>query len=1165
MHIIFAVMILGLVSGCKSPEGTDGRSPAVVSGDDFLPASFHDIPGVTEKDIAAVNALRERFDHFVYSVLPTTEAFNNGSGEIRGFSALFCEWLTALFDIPFKPAFVAWDDYLASLARYEADFTGHLTATEERRQTYFMTTDIAQNTVQFFRIMDSIPLEIIAQARPLRYAFVENTSTIEDVTSHLEAGAYEVVLVPDLDSAYEKLRSGEADAFFNVNMAEAAFEVYGDVVAKDFFPPVYSPVSLTTQNPALEPVISIVQKALDAGALRYLTRLYNQGYREYQRYRLYAQLTSGELAYIRDNPVVPFVAEYDNYPVSFYDKYRKEWQGIAFDVLREAEAYTGLSFVMVNKEDTDWNVLFKMLEDGEASMVTELLHTSEREGRFLWPQTAFMTDRYALLSKSEYRNINVNEIQHMRIGLHTGSGQADVFWSWFPNHMYVTEYDNISYSFTALDNGEIDMVMSSLNRLLMQTNFLEHVGYKANFIFNYSVGSTFGFNKDNNMLCSILDKTLRLIDSAEISGRWMRKTYDYRVKLAHARIPWFIGMFILSLCTLILLIIFLRRKHYEGRRLESLVQDRTAELYRSRLDLEAALNDAKAANRAKSAFLANMSHEIRTPMNSIIGFSELALDDEIPPKTRGYLDKIIESADGLLLIINDILDISKVESGKMELEKISFDIHDLFASCRALIMPKAVEKGVSVYFYAEPSIDRTLLGDPTRLRQILINLLSNAVKFTNDGIVKLYANMTGRTDNTVTMYFEVRDSGIGMTPEQIQKIFDPFTQADSGMTRRYGGTGLGLAIVKNFVELMGGKVSVTSTPGLGSKFSFELTFDTVSITDRQLLEKKIALKDIEKPVFEGEILLCEDNTMNQEVICEHLARVGLVTVIAGNGKIGVDMVRRRKEKGEKQFDLIFMDMYMPVMDGLEAASKIIKLNTGIPIVAMTANIMSDDMELYKQNGINDCVGKPFSSQELWRCLMRYLIPVSGKSLQNDTELEAEMEFQLSLKKLFAKSNLHKYEEITQALEAGDIKLAHRLVHTLKSNAGQIGKPVLQKAAADVEYLLKDRENLATKESLMILADELSAVLNEFSPLLDEAPEQPVAEQLQVVDTEKTRVMFEELEELLKRGNPECMAYANAIHALPGNDALKTLLIQQMDDYDFDQALITFDALKKEHL
>ncbi|MCL2209357.1 MAG: ATP-binding protein [Treponema sp.] len=570
--------------------------------------------------------------------------------------------------------------------------------------------------------------------------------------------------------------------------------------------------------------------------------------------------------------------------------------------------------------------------------------------------------------------------------------------------------------------------------------------------------------------------------------------------------------------------------------------------------------DAEAMSLSKSVFLANVSHEIRTPMNSIVGFSELALDGETSFKTKDYLNKIQTNAQWLLQIINDILDISKVESGKLDIENIPFDMHELFSSCRTLIMPKAVEKGISLYFYVEPSIGKKPLGDPTRLRQVLVNLLSNAVKFTNTGMVKLQAVLKNMRDKTITMYFEVKDSGIGMTPEQIKKIFDPFVQAETDTTRKYGGTGLGLTITKTIVELMGGTLSVESTYGVGSKFSFELTFDTININDEEMFERKIVLNELKKPRFEGEVLLCEDNVMNQQVICEHLSRVGLKTVVAENGKIGLDLVKSRHDNKEKMFDLIFMDMHMPVMDGLEASTKIMEINKDIPVVAMTANIMATDREIYKMSGMYDCLGKPFTSQELWRCLMKYFTPITTGISQKNSTLETDIEFQKSLQSLFVRNNHTKYAEIINAIEEGDIQLAHRMAHSLKSNAGQIGKTILQRAAAVVEANLKEGKNKVTHEHLKHLETELTMVLNEFSPMLREAGDfsdfgGSIA-QLELFN------LFEKLGILLKSGNPECRSLKSNLRLLPVDNELKNILIQQMDDFDFTAAFLTLEKIKE---
>jgi len=581
---------------------------------------------------------------------------------------------------------------------------------------------------------------------------------------------------------------------------------------------------------------------------------------------------------------------------------------------------------------------------------------------------------------------------------------------------------------------------------------------------------------------------------------------------------------------------------------------------------------AQTASVAKSSFLANMSHEIRTPMNSIMGFSELALDDDIPARTKEYLGKILENTEGLLQIINDILDISKVESGKMELEKIPFSISELLENCRTLIMPKAVEKGISLRFHTEPSLEKMPLGDSTRLRQVFVNLLSNAVKFTNTGTVSFFYAIKDISIKTVTIYFEVKDTGIGMNSEQIEKVLLPFTQAETGITRQFGGTGLGLPITRNILNLMGSKLLVESTPGLGSKFSFFITFDTIEVSEDERYRKKIPLNELKKPLFEGEVLVCEDNPMNQQVICEHLARVGLKSVVAWNGRIALDIIRERILSGKKQFDLVFMDIHMPVMSGIEAVKRIRDLDINIPVVAMTANVMADDKENYLKNGMNFCVGKPFTSQELWYCLTRYFTPLNKDDNQNNQSnqnnqddgtslMDSDLEFLKSLKSLFVRDNQNKYNEIITALEQDDIELAHRLTHTLKSNAGQIGKTVLQKAAADVECKLKNGRNLVTEELLSVLNNEMLIVLDEFYPLLLETDIRIDAAQTEI-DPDKALELLDRLETLLINGNPECLNYINDVCAVPGNNELKLQLIQQMDDFKFEQALSSCYELRE---
>ncbi|MDR3264513.1 MAG: response regulator, partial [Synergistaceae bacterium] len=685
---------------------------------------------------------------------------------------------------------------------------------------------------------------------------------------------------------------------------------------------------------------------------------------------LLIQLNEEELAYIAEHETVenaiPVAVEYDNYPSSFWNEQEQEWQGIAIDVLREVESLTGLRFAFANTGPVEWTDLLKTLERGDAAMVTELIRSEEREGRFLWTNKSYQTDYYALLSSVEQRDVRVNEVLFSKVGLIEESAYAEIFREWFPHHMNTVVYASNMEAFDALERGEVDLLMATRNLLLSVTNYMERPGFRVNLLFNRPFESSFGFNVRETTLRSAMDRALNLVDTGGISDRWGRRVFDYRSKMARAQIPWLIGVSVLLFCVLALLTVMLLIHRQAGKRLERTVVERTGELA---IQTEA----AREASRAKSEFLARMSHEIRTPLNAVIGMARIAGKAESREKVGASIEEIVTASNHLLGILNDVLDMSKIESGKFLLADESFLLRSAMKEVANIITHRCDEKDILFTTDFENLPDCGVRGDRLRLKQVLINLLGNAVKFTPEGgkIAFLTGavpiNASGEDETRLSVSFAVRDSGIGMTEEQASKLFVAFEQADSSIAARFGGTGLGLAISQNLVRQMGGEISVQSAPGEGSSFTFTLVMDRAECEPEDADSAGI-------PDLTGRrILLVEDLAINRVILAELLADT---RVEIDEAEDGAEALEKFEDSPVNYYDLIFMDVQMPNVDGYEATRRIRILprpdSATVPIIAMTANAYREDVEQARKAGMNAHLAKPIDVEAIMRLLVEKL-------------------------------------------------------------------------------------------------------------------------------------------------------------------------------------------------
>jgi len=969
-------------------------------------------------------------------------------------------------------------------------------------------------------------------------------------------------------------------------------------------------------------------------------------------------LTDEERSYIDEKKEFPLCIDPDWEPYEWVDK-NGEYKGISADLIKIIGERAGIKMPLLKTKD--WDETLEASKSGKCRVMSFLNKTPKREEWLIFTEPIY-NDPNVYITREEHPYIaDLAAFTNETMVLPKGTSIEERLRKDFPQ-MNIITVPTEKECLEAVLGGKADITMRSLT---MAAYTIKKEG-----LFNLKIAGQnnkytnefrMGVAKSEPILREILDKSIMTLnpqDKEMITNKYVSINVQQGTDYA------------LVFKILIGGAIFFAIFFYWNRKLSTLNKE-----------LKIAKESAEIATREKSSFLANMSHEIRTPMNAIIGMTYLINQTELTPTQKDYVRKIDISANALLGIINDILDFSKIEAGKLEIDNIDFDLHSVVENVTMLVELKAYEKGLEFVVSYDHSMNTNLHGDPLRLSQILTNLSNNAVKFTEKGEVGIYISKVkeGR------FRFEVRDTGIGLSKEQQNRLFKSFSQADASTTRKFGGTGLGLAISKQLVELMGGEIWVESELGVGSSFIFEIDLeerseakketkyfngkralivdDTPSwqfILSRHLknfnievttansgdealrilqtaeipfdlifmdwkmpkmdgLETTKKIKEIQgelpptvvmvsahkqesvieeaknvgievylqKPInpsllqdviinifgegikkelrnsvdsislknelttLDGSnILLVEDNQMNKEIVLGMLKDSGINIDTADNGE---EALNRYKE-GSGKYELILMDIQMPVMDGYEATKLIREINKEIPIIALTANAMKSDLERTRACGMNEHLNKPIEVEKLFGTLLKY-IPKKCERKEKAKDLPNKIIEHASLKSINTTKGLERmmgdealYKKIVTDFYKtyGDVKIklgseeGIRLAHTIKGLSGNIGAEELSKAAGTLEI----EQN---EQNLMLFEARLGEVISELknSPFIQEKEK---SETISSLSKAEETAMLEKLKEALKTRRKNL--YEPLLASLPGFEELKEMVRR----YKFKEAI-----------
>jgi len=899
------------------------------------------------------------------------------------------------------------------------------------------------------------------------------------------------------------------------------------------------------------PLESILQKAFDALGEEEKNAIFAHWAR--QKW-IDLALTAQEQAWLAAHPQVNYVCDPKGMPFMSIDANGTQ-QGIIAKEMQKIANLTHTTFQQ--RSFVSWREALHAAQTGDIDIIVDALEGSSLSDTHLAVPTPVKTPIVIVAQKGKHDHFvaDLAQLHGKSIAMVKEYGYAKALLANYPDlHYYPVE--DVYEALEAVAIGKYD---AALAPLAMATHAIYEQGVDNLQIIGKTDATmtvALWVRQAHAPLASILEKALKESSFA----RYDTMLSQWEEVVAKPRIDYLLIAEVLGTLALLMLGLFLwnfslkrtvARKTQEllafNQNLEKIVQERTQAL--------------QEATQAKSRFLANMSHEIRTPMNAIIGMSYLALQSTQEPSTRNYIAKIERAAKNLLGILNDILDVSKIEARKMELEVAPFAFGAMMQSVEELFALKAQEKGVALTFAIDPTIPSVVVGDALRLSQVLVNLIGNALKFTSQGSVTVTARLKTLDEETLRLSFEVQDSGCGIDEAFLPHIFDPFAQGDASVTRHFGGTGLGLAICQSLVAQIGGTLGVESRVGEGSRFFFEAKLSRAS----QAQTAHIVAAQHPKPIQMAQtiagrrILVVEDNELNQELAMALLKQAAMEAHLARNGQEALDKVAHHN------YDAILMDIQMPVMDGIEATKRLRAMGYTLPIIAMTASIHEGEKLL--ELGMDDLLLKPIDVANFYALLEKYLgtsapqmpaqpsraLTIEGieydKALAHMGGDEALLEAQL---RGFVQTHRTFIDQLQSALVQGDSTTALRMAHTLKGLCGTLGATATAQKARAVETHLREHGIDTTLSSLVTaLQGALERLLDAITAALP-SPSTPLFTLDSDIDKEAKR-LDEELLALDTQALHTVELFVEAVGAKGCENAPCEALREAVKHFRFDEA------------